>query len=563
MRVARLPRNEAARLSALYSHDILDTAFEAAFDDIAEVARWLTGASIGLITLIDKDRQWFKAARGLALREIPRDIAFCAHTILLRQLLVVSDALEDPRFADNPLVVGAPNLRAYAGVPLTTPDRHNLGTLCVFDDHPRAFSAGEQLGLGALGRLTAAALELRRRVAMIRRHAEETAGQDATSRLASELLVKPILHFWEHMSVLPNQFGLQARSYITSNQPALALVLEEIDQQTSHIRKISEIVSRIADELQRGGRVPHEDMFVQEAFPVAQWSSSARLQVSLSLLQEEETRTAEAENLAGRSVYQAFDEAPDHEFDMASGLAFMLFDTPMSALLLVDGDRRWFMGTDELDAEQAACAGSFCDHVMQTSDVVVVNDGRADPDLGPMLAPAHPRTRFYAGTRFLNSSGNVVGALCVMAPHARKHFSKNAQSQLKVLARLVSGQLELRQVLQRERQQRERENRERLERELLERQRQVAEQEERKKHRPAINIHADIMELMANVATGEVPTNEVLAMSLMAWNAHKESRVLLITCLKFLRRSVNPAEYRQFLKKLDGFTFETESGLDI
>jgi GAF domain-containing protein len=381
--------------------------------------------------------------------------------------------------------------------------------------------------------------------------------------LASELLVKPILHFWEHMSVLPNQFGLQARSYITSNQPALALVLEEIDQQTSHIRKISEIVSRIADELQRGGRVPHEDMFVQEAFPVAQWSSSARLQVSLSLLQEEETRTAEAENLAGRSVYQAFDEAPDHEFDMASGLAFMLFDTPMSALLLVDGDRRWFMGTDELDAQQAACAGSFCDHVMQTSDVVVVNDGRADPDLGPMLAPAHPRTRFYAGTRFLNSSGNVVGALCVMAPHARKHFSKNAQSQLKVLARLVSGQLELRQVLQRERQQRERENRERLERELLERQRQVAEQEERKKHRPAINIHADIMELMANVATGEVPTNEVLAMSLMAWNAHKESRVLLITCLKFLRRSVNPAEYRQFLKKLDGFTFETESGLDI
>jgi GAF domain-containing protein len=568
MGIARLPRNEAARLNALYSHDILDTAFEAAFDDIAEVARWLAGATIGLITLIDKDRQWFKAARGLAIREIPRDAAFCAHTILLRQLLVVSDALEDPRFADNPLVIGPPNIRSYAGVPLTTPDRHNLGTLCVFDDHPRAFSAGEQLALGALGRLTAAALELRRRVAMIRRHAEETAGQDATSRLASELLVKPILHFWEHMSVLPKQFGLQTRTHITANQPALALVLEEIDQQTSHIRKISEIVSRIADELQRGGRAPHEEMFSREAFPVAQWSSSARLQVSLSLLQEEETRSAEAENLAGLSVYQAFEEAPDHEFDMASGLAFMLFDTPMSALLLVDGERRWFMGTDELDAEQAACAGKFCDYVMQdpsvqTGDVVVVNDGRAHPELGAMLAPAHPRTRFYAGTRFLNSSGDLVGALCVMAPHARKHFSKNAQSQLKVLARLVSGQLELRQVLQRERQQRDRENRERLERELLERQRQIQEQEERKKNRPAINIHADIMELIANVATGEVPNNEVLAMALMAWGAHKESRVLLITCLKFLRRTVHPAEYRQFLKKLDGFTFETEAGLNI
>jgi GAF domain-containing protein len=555
MKVARLPRNEAARLNALYSHDILDTAFEAAFDDIAEIARWLAGASVGLISLIDKDRQWFKAKRGLEISEIPRDLAFCAHTILLKQSLIVADALLDPRFADNPLVVGAPNIRAYAGVPLTTRDRHNLGTLCVIDHRPRGFTAGEELALSALGRLTAAALELRRQVATIRHYAEDTTGKDATSRLASELLVKPILHFWDHMSVLPKQFGLQTRSHLTANQPALALVLEEFDEQTIHIRKISDIVSRIGEELRRDGRMVHEETFTPETFPMAQWSSSTRSAVSLSLVREEETRTAEAETLAGQTVYQHFDEAPDHEFDMAAGLAFMLFDTPMTALLLVDGDQQWFQGTEDLDAEHAACARAFCAHVMRASDVVVVADGREDPVLKDLLAPAHPRIRFYAGARFLSSSGQVVGALCVMAPHSRKHFSKNAQAQLKVLARLVSGQLELRFVLQREREQRDWENRERHVRELAERQRLAEMQDEARRRRPAINLHADIQELMANVATGEVPASEVMAMSVMAWDAHKESRVLLVTCLKWLRGSMSLLEYQRFLKKLPGFAF--------
>ena len=160
---APLPRNEAARLQALLSYDILDTACEHAFDDLARTAARLTGSPVALISLIDAERQWFKARQGFAPTETPRDQAFCGYAILdPGQQLVVPDATEDARFADNPLVTRAPNIRAYAGTPLVSPQGHALGTLCVIDTVPRRFDEEQLATLRSLAQAVGTTLELRR-----------------------------------------------------------------------------------------------------------------------------------------------------------------------------------------------------------------------------------------------------------------------------------------------------------------------------------------------------------------------------------------------------------------
>ncbi|RYJ03296.1 MAG: sensor domain-containing diguanylate cyclase [Acetobacteraceae bacterium] len=163
MPAAPLPANEAARLNALYSYEVLDSACEAAFDDIARLAARLTKRPIALVSLIDADRQWFKARYGLEATETSRDTAFCAHAILNPdQPLVVPDAALDARFADNPLLQGHPFVRSYTGVPLVNPEGFALGTLCVIDHAPRPTTEEELEILGGLARSVSTALELRR-----------------------------------------------------------------------------------------------------------------------------------------------------------------------------------------------------------------------------------------------------------------------------------------------------------------------------------------------------------------------------------------------------------------
>jgi two-component system sensor histidine kinase/response regulator len=158
-----LPPNEADRLEALYHFDILDTAPEQAFDDITLLASQLCSTKTSTISLIDRDRQWFKSKVGTTMSETSRDDAFCAHAILQpEEVLVVEDALADQRFAENPLVTGAPKIRFYAGAPLITSDGHALGTLCVQGPVPRTLSPEQNSGLRALSRQVVAQLELRR-----------------------------------------------------------------------------------------------------------------------------------------------------------------------------------------------------------------------------------------------------------------------------------------------------------------------------------------------------------------------------------------------------------------
>lgn len=166
---------EDDRLAALERYRVLDTAPEADFDDIVRIAAQICGVPIALISLIDDKRQWFKAAIGLDVRETPREVAFCNVAIQQDDMLVVADAASDPRFQANPLVVGDPSIRFYAGAQLVTPDGFPLGTLCVIDDKPRALSNDQTAALSALARQVVNQLELR---AALERQRQEAAHRE-------------------------------------------------------------------------------------------------------------------------------------------------------------------------------------------------------------------------------------------------------------------------------------------------------------------------------------------------------------------------------------------------
>lgn len=157
------PPDETERLAALRSYEVMDTLPEQAFDDLAALAAHICGAPMAQISLVDEHRQWFKARVGLTMTETARDISFCGHTILGRDLFVVPDASRDERFVDNPLVTGEPGIRFYAGAPLLTPEGTALGAMCVIDRQPRQLTPAQEQALEILGRQVIFLLELRRR----------------------------------------------------------------------------------------------------------------------------------------------------------------------------------------------------------------------------------------------------------------------------------------------------------------------------------------------------------------------------------------------------------------
>ena len=159
-----IPVKEEERVAELREYQILDTVPEAAFDEITELAAEILQCPASFIEFMDGDRQWFKSKYGLPedYTETPRDIAVCSHTICQSDLLCVPDLSEDERFADNPLVSSAPNVRFYAGMPLITPTGHAIGTLCTVDFEKKELSINQQEALRRLSRQVVTQLELRR-----------------------------------------------------------------------------------------------------------------------------------------------------------------------------------------------------------------------------------------------------------------------------------------------------------------------------------------------------------------------------------------------------------------
>ena len=141
MKIPATPYNEDERLRSLQESGLLDTGPSERFDRLTRLARRLFNTPVALVSLVDQERLWLKSCDGYSVRQVPRDISFCAHAILKNEPLIITDALQDERFFDNPLVTGDAKIRFYAGCPVHLPDGATAGSFCIIDHEPREFGA--------------------------------------------------------------------------------------------------------------------------------------------------------------------------------------------------------------------------------------------------------------------------------------------------------------------------------------------------------------------------------------------------------------------------------------
>ncbi|MGV3707617.1 MAG: sensor domain-containing diguanylate cyclase [Gemmatimonas sp.] len=183
-----IPANETARIDALLALGILDTPAEQEYDDLLRLAATICGTPMGLVSLVDSERQWFKAKLGIPIGECSRDIALCAYVVAQDDLFVVNDARDDDRFRHNPFVTNDPNVRFYAGVPLTTDAGVHVGSLCVLDRVPRTLTPEQEHALHVLSRQVVMHFQLRQQVEESRRAQAALAASEAKFRRTLEHL---------------------------------------------------------------------------------------------------------------------------------------------------------------------------------------------------------------------------------------------------------------------------------------------------------------------------------------------------------------------------------------
>jgi EAL domain-containing protein (putative c-di-GMP-specific phosphodiesterase class I) len=214
---------ELVRLNALRSYDVLDTPTEEVFDECARLAASIVGTPTALVSLVDGNRQWFKAKVGLNATETPRDVAFCAHAIGGADVFVVPDATLDDRFSGNPLVTSEPKIRFYAGAPLITSGGQALGTVCVIDYVPRELSFEQRQSLKILSRHVMAQLDLRRKLLEFTRVDAKRAKELSALKTAADL-DQFVLHYQPKVDLHSGRIvGVEA--LIRWQHPDLGLVM--------------------------------------------------------------------------------------------------------------------------------------------------------------------------------------------------------------------------------------------------------------------------------------------------------------------------------------------------
>lgn len=188
--------DESERVTALHELQLLDTPAEERFDRITRMAARLMGAPVALVSLVDRERVWFKSAIGIDAAEVPREVAFCSHTILTDDGLLVEDLSSDPRFAHNPLVANPPRFRFYAGLPLTDPCGRRVGSICVLDLRPRSLSVEDRAALRDLA--TLATDEVR----AVRQSEAQRAFLAAYQSLQRKALLDPLTKAWNRGAIV-------------------------------------------------------------------------------------------------------------------------------------------------------------------------------------------------------------------------------------------------------------------------------------------------------------------------------------------------------------------------
>ncbi len=248
--------DEADRLAALRSYDILDRAADATFDDFVQIAAYVCEAPIAVVNLVDQKRQWFAAEIGLGIRETPLDVSICMHAILQLGMLVVPDLTQDRRFDSNPLVTGGPKLRFYAGAVLETEEGLPLGTVCVLDDKPRpgGLSERQSFTLTALARQVMAQLELRR---TLQQRTDAWAAKDALVREMDAMLGEKDLLVQEvHHRVKNSLATVQALLLMQARATAHPDVAQQLQESAGRIRTFG----AMHEHLYRAGAASHVDV---------------------------------------------------------------------------------------------------------------------------------------------------------------------------------------------------------------------------------------------------------------------------------------------------------------
>lgn len=233
MKSAALHPQEEERLATLEAYQILDTALEPLFDDLTLLASHIFKTPIALISLIDKDRQWFKSKVGLDASETHRDLAFCAHAILENDVFIVKNALEDERFWDNPLAVEAPNVIFYAGAPLIAPDGLPMGTLCVIDHKARLDVHPEHIeALQALSRQVVSQMELRLKLQEL---AQKNKALEAAIHSKSNFIQTVSHEFHQNISNVTDLSHLLENAQLNPEQQAFNELIKTTSQSLSSL----------------------------------------------------------------------------------------------------------------------------------------------------------------------------------------------------------------------------------------------------------------------------------------------------------------------------------------
>ena len=249
MTIAPLIDHEQKRLDALARYEVLNTEAEEDFDAITRLLSSICETPIALISLADRDRQWFKSTCGLDIKESPRDVALCSYVIAQTEPLVIEDTTRDPRFSRNPMVIAEPKVRFYAGAPLITPDNYVVGTLCAIDTHPKTFSANQLSALETLARHVVVLLELRLQLRETRRLNDELLKSQREAALANEYKARFFANINHEMrtplsAVIGFNRRLQKR---IANDAVPSYVPEGLSMIESASRQLNALVDQVLD----------------------------------------------------------------------------------------------------------------------------------------------------------------------------------------------------------------------------------------------------------------------------------------------------------------------------